>query len=147
MNPNGESDFIPSNLYNQIMKLIPIVSVEAIIVMDKELLFLRRNNQPAKGEWWFAGGRMRIGESFEQTLHREVKEETGLEISSQRFINVYSRVFPQRHDITIAFLCKCKEGKVTLDSEHSEYGFFRNLPAGLNSYLLEIIRDSQWENI
>lgn len=111
MSPNEESDFIPSNLYNQIMKLISIASVEAIVVMDKVLLFLRRKNQPAKGQWWFPGGRIRKGESLEQALHREVREETGLEISAYKFINVYSRVFPERHDITIAYLCKCEKKK------------------------------------
>jgi len=54
---------------------MPIVSVEALIVMDETLLFLRRNNQPAKGEWWFPGGRIRKGESLEEALRREVKEE------------------------------------------------------------------------
>ena len=140
-----ESDIIPSVLYDQITKCMPIVSVEAVIVMDEALLFLRRNNQPAKGEWWFPGGRIRKGESLEQALRREVKEETGLEISSCKLINVYSRVFPERHDITLAYLCKCKESKVTRNNEHSEYGLFRIMPVGLHPYLLETIRDSQWE--
>ena len=96
-----ESDFIPSVLYDQIMKWVPIPSVEAVIVIDKSLLFLRRKNQPAGGQWWFAGGRIHIGESLEETLHREVKEETGLQINAYKFINVYSRVFPDRHDISI----------------------------------------------
>ena len=143
MYPDKKSDYIPSALYDQITKCMPIVSVEAVIIMDEALLFLRRNNQPAKGEWWFPGGRIRKGESFEQALRREVKEETGLEISVYKFINVYSRVFPERHDITVAYLCKCKKGKVKLNIEHSEYGFFKIMPIGLNPYLLETIRDSQ----
>jgi len=86
------------------MKLMHIVSVEAVIVMGNALLFLKRKNQPAKGQWWFPGGRIHKGESFEETLYREVKEETNLEISSCKFINVYSRVFSERHDITIAYM-------------------------------------------
>jgi ADP-ribose pyrophosphatase YjhB (NUDIX family) len=96
-----ESDFIPSVLYDQIMKWVPIPSVEAVIVIEGSLLFLRRKNKPAVGQWWFAGGRIHMGESLEETLHREVKEETGLQISAYKFINVYSRVFPDRHDISI----------------------------------------------
>jgi colanic acid biosynthesis protein WcaH len=145
MHPGKESDYIPSALYDQIIKCMPIVSVEAVIVLDDSLLFLRRNNQPAKGEWWFPGGRIRKGESLEQALHREVKEETGLEISSYKLINVYSRVFPERHDIAVAYLCRCKEGTIMLSNEHSEYKLFRSPPADLHPYLLETIRDSQWE--
>ena len=140
---NPGNDFIPDDIYDQITKFLPIASVEALIVIDNALLFLRRNNQPAKGEWWFPGGRIRKGESLEEALRREVKEETGLEVSSYKFINVYSRVFPERHDIAIAYLCKCKKGKVELNNEHSEYGFFKITPIGLNPYLLETIRDSQ----
>lgn len=136
--------FIPTVLYNQIVRLMPIASVEAVIKMDNALLFLRRKNQPAKGQWWFPGGRIHRGESFEETLHREVKEETNLEVSSCKFINVYSRVFPERHDITIAHLCKCK-GKVTLNNEHSEWKIFKNNPPNLHRYLFETIKDSKWE--
>src|SRR5665647_1144978 len=118
-----ESGFIPSALYDQIMQLLPIASVEAVIVIGGSLLFLKRKNNPAVGQWWFPGGRIHIGDSFEETLLREVKEETGLEIESYRFIKAYSRVFPQRHDITIAYLCKCKERKIKLDSEHSAVSY------------------------
>jgi ADP-ribose pyrophosphatase YjhB (NUDIX family) len=145
MESKNETDFIPSALYDQIMRLMPIPSVEAVIVMNGSLLFLRRKNNPASGQWWFAGGRIHKGESFEETLHREVKEETGLEIKSYRFIKAYSRVFPERHDITIVYLCKCKENKIELDSEHSEYKLFKKVPEGLHPYLLETIKDSQWK--
>ncbi len=140
-----EPGFIPSALYDQIMQLMPIASVEAVIVIDGSLLFLKRKNNPAKGQWWFPGGRIHRGESFEETLHREIREETGLKIESYRFIKAYSRVFPERHDITIAYLCKCKEREINLDSEHSEYKLFNKVPQGLHPYLHETIRDSQWK--
>jgi ADP-ribose pyrophosphatase YjhB (NUDIX family) len=141
----NESGFIHLTIYDQIIKLMPIPSVEAVIVIDGSLLFLRRKNDPAMGQWWFPGGRIHRGESFEETLHREVKEETGLEIESYLFIKAYSRVFPERHDITIVYLCKCKESKIEIDSEHSEYKLFKKVPEGLHPYLLETIRDSQWK--
>jgi ADP-ribose pyrophosphatase YjhB (NUDIX family) len=142
---NKIPDFIPASLYDQIVNLLPIVSVDAVIVFNKSLLLLKRSNNPAKGLWWFAGGRIHKGESLEHTLRREIKEETDLELETCKLINVYSRVFPERHDITIAYLCKCKEGRINLNDEHSEYGFFSEIPAGLHPYLLETIRDSKWE--
>ena len=140
-----EDKEIPSTFYEQITKCMPIPSVDALIVIRKSLLLLRRNNHPARGQWWLAGGRIRKGESPEDALIREVKEETGLEISSYKPINVYSRIFPERHDITIAYFCKCKESKISLNNEHSEYKLFKKVPVGLHPYLLETIKDSQWE--
>jgi ADP-ribose pyrophosphatase YjhB (NUDIX family) len=144
MSPRPENSEIPQELYDQITQLMPIASVEAMIVKNEGLLLLKRNNQPAKEEWWFPGGRIRRGESLEQTLRREIKEETGLELRSYKLINVYSRLFPERHDITIVYLCKCKSGIVKLNGEHSEYCFFKTAPAGLHPYMLEAIRDSQF---
>jgi len=137
--------YIPDSLFGKIVQHMPIASVDALIVVDGALLLLKRNYSPAKGEWWFPGGRIHKGEPLEEALRREVKEETGLEVSSQRLINVYSRVFPERHDITIAYLCECKKGKVVLNDEHCEYAFFKLIPSGLHPYLLETLLDSNWE--
>ena len=142
-NLNKKCGFIPRATYERIVECMPIVSVEALIVSEGMLLFLRRKNEPAKGEWWFPGGRILKGESLKKALYREIIEETGLELISSEFVGVYSRVFPERHDITIAYLCKCKEGIVRLNEEHSKYAFFSENPDGLHPFLVETIKDSR----
>ena len=137
----AETGKISSSLYELIIDVLPIASVEAIISKDNLLLFLRRNNSPAKGQWWFPGGRIRKGETLEEALYREVKEETGLEVIKSRLINVYSRIFDERHDITIAYLCKCKGHKIVLNDEHSEYKYFKALPTSSHPYLAQIMND------
>jgi colanic acid biosynthesis protein WcaH len=137
----AETGKIPSTLYKLITDSIPIPSVEAIIPKDNSLLFLRRKNSPAKGQWWFPGGRIRKGETLGEALYREVKEETGLEITESKFINVYSRIFDERHDIAIAYYCKCKGDQIILNDEHSEYKYFKNLPKSIHPYLIQVIQD------
>ena len=137
--------FIRDPLYNEIVKLMPIPSVEAIMVRDCKLLFLRRKNYPAKGQWWFPGRRIRIGGSIEEALFREVKEEAGLTVTRCRFVNVYLRVFPERHNITIVYLCECDDGEVKLNNEYSEFKFFEEIPKDIHQYLLKAIQDSGWK--
>ena len=132
---------IPSSLYELILDVLPIASVEAVILKDDKLLFLRRKNDPVKGEWWFPGGRIRKGETLAEALIREVKEETGLQVIESKLINVYSRIFETRHDISIVYLCSCKGAKIKLNSEHSEYKYFKKLPTNIHSQLIPVIPD------
>jgi len=132
---------IPLTLYELIADLIPIPSVEAIISKGNSLLFLRRKNSPAKGQWWFPGGGIRKGETLGEALYREVKEETGLEVIKSKLVNVYSRIFDERHDITIAYQCKCKGDKIILNNEHSEYKYFKSLPKSIHPYLIQVVHD------
>ena len=118
-----------------------IPSVEAIIMKGDSLLFLRRKNSPAKGEWWFPGGRIRKGETFKETLLREVKEETGLDVEVIQFIGAYNRIFSDRHDVTMVFLCRCFDETVILNDEHSEFKFSKDIPRDIHPYLLETIQD------
>ena len=143
----AETAKIPSSLYELIVDVLPISSVEAVILKDDKLLFLRRKNNPVKGQWWFPGGRIRKGETLAEALYREVKEETGLEVIKSELVNVYSRIFDERHDITIAYICKCKPDKITLNNEHSEYKYYKKLPKNINPYLIEVITDLEKKNI
>lgn len=132
---------IPKELYEKITASIPIPGVEAMMINDGALLLMKRNNDPAKGMWWFPGGRIRRGETFEEALKREVTEETHINFEITRLIGVYNRIFPGRHDVSIVYLCKATGTKIKLNKEHSEYHFFRKLPR-LHPYLLEVINDS-----
>jgi 8-oxo-dGTP diphosphatase len=62
----------------------------AIIPYDKnKILLIKRNTKPFKGYWALPGGRMDLGETIEQTIVREVKEETGLDVAIMRKIGEY----------------------------------------------------------
>jgi 8-oxo-dGTP diphosphatase len=56
---------------------------------DEKILLIKRNTLPFKGYWALPGGRMDPGENVEQTIVREVKEETGLDVSILKRVGEY----------------------------------------------------------
>jgi colanic acid biosynthesis protein WcaH len=50
-----------------------------VVNSNRELLYLMRENQPAKGLWWVPGGRLLNGETFREAALRILKQETGLQ--------------------------------------------------------------------
>jgi 8-oxo-dGTP diphosphatase len=56
---------------------------------DNKILLIKRNTIPFKGYWALPGGRMDPGERVEQTIVREVKEETGLDVTIVRKVGEY----------------------------------------------------------
>jgi ADP-ribose pyrophosphatase YjhB (NUDIX family) len=70
---------IPSELYRRILAVMPIVCVDLVVVDTAgRLLLLRRRDEPAKGRWWFPGGRVHLGETRVESAARKLKEECGL---------------------------------------------------------------------
>jgi ADP-ribose pyrophosphatase YjhB (NUDIX family) len=58
---------------------MPIVCVDLMVVdIAGRLLLLRRRDEPAKGHWWFPGGRLHLGETRAQSAARKLGEECGL---------------------------------------------------------------------
>jgi len=58
------------------------------------LLLIKRGHEPEAGRWSLPGGRIEPGESDEQALVREVREETGLEVAPGRLVGVAERPWP-----------------------------------------------------
>jgi len=56
---------------------------------DNKILLIKRNTIPFKGYWALPGGRMDPSETIEQTIVREVKEETGLDVTIVRKVGEY----------------------------------------------------------
>jgi 8-oxo-dGTP diphosphatase len=87
----------------------PLVTVDAVILYDKDsIILIRRKNPPFEGELALPGGFVNIGETVENACIREAYEETNIHIKIIKLIGVFSNPTrdPRRHTISIAFLCK-----------------------------------------
>ncbi|MHA1270736.1 MAG: NUDIX domain-containing protein [Candidatus Helarchaeota archaeon] len=84
-------------------------TVDAIL-FDKskeKIVLVKRKFPPCKGQYAFPGGYIELGESPEEALIREVKEETGLNISICKKVGVYDKPGrdPRGLLITTAYIC------------------------------------------
>ena len=70
----------------------PIVPCVGAVVHDAagRLLLIQRGHDPHRGRWSLPGGRIEPGESPEQAVVREVREETGLDVRAERHVGQVS---------------------------------------------------------
>jgi ADP-ribose pyrophosphatase YjhB (NUDIX family) len=64
----------------------PVVGVGAVIWRGEQVLLIRRGRPPRLGQWSLPGGAQHLGETLEEAIRREVREETGLGLTSLRFL-------------------------------------------------------------
>jgi len=132
-------DWIEEKLYLKIREVMPIPTVDAIATHKGKFLLMLRNKAPVKGFWWVPGGRIRRGESLEEAVLRELREETGLEGRIIRRVGVINQIFPEIHTISVFFHIEVEDEKVQLNEEHSAYKWFSKLPKDAHPYLKTMI--------
>lgn len=71
------------------MKFAGRTATAIISFPPDKILFIKRSTPPFVGYWALPGGRVDPGETVEQTIVREVKEETGLDITIIRKVGEY----------------------------------------------------------
>ncbi len=130
------------------MKYSGRTATAIIPYFQDEILLIKRNTIPFKSFWALPGGRAEPGETVEQTIVREVKEETGLDVVVVRKIGEYHELGTQdnvNYDYYPAcFLVKVVGGEIERQrSEIREVKLFRmgEIPRNLAFVHNDMIRD------
>lgn len=89
----------------------------AIIQHQNTVLATKRGYGSYKGKWEFPGGKIEPGETPEQALIREIREELSVEITVREKIAMVEYDYPEFHLRMYCFLCELKEGRPVL-KEH-----------------------------
>ena len=102
------------------------LTVDAVIVKEGKVLLTKRAIPPFEGKWVLPGGRVDMNETLEETVHREVEEETGMKIEIIKVSGAYSAIDrdPRRRSVTIAFLCEALTEPKESTREASEIKWF-----------------------
>ena len=88
----------------------------AVGIVDRNgrVLISKRKPDAHSGDLWeFPGGKVREGESPEQAVVRELREELGIGVRVERFYARVEHEYPDRRIELLAYLCVLEEGKPT----------------------------------
>jgi ADP-ribose pyrophosphatase YjhB (NUDIX family) len=105
----------------------PIATVGALIVNGRGDLLMMRTHKWSHC-WGIPGGKIKRGETCEEALRREVREETALEITDIRWVMVQDSIEPPEFERSAHFLllnyivnCADAQPRVVLNDEAEEF--------------------------
>jgi 8-oxo-dGTP diphosphatase len=105
----------------------PAITVDAVIMKGQSILLVQRKHEPFQGFWALPGGFVEYGETTEQAVVREVREETGLTTIVHGLLGVYSDPDrdPRGHTITVAYLMTTVGGTLVAGDDAAEVRYFK----------------------
>ena len=136
---------IPDPLYHQILTHIPIACVDIVIVSLGAVLLVKRNDPPAKGEWWLPGGRVLKGEMMRDTARRKALEEVGLEVHVGPIVHTAETIFEDGpggiavHSVNSCFVCYSTGSGLSvgtkINSHHTGYRWIIHTRGDFHPYV------------
>jgi 8-oxo-dGTP diphosphatase len=104
----------------------PRVGVGAVILDGDRVLLVRRGGQPSAGKWSLPGGLVELGETTEEAIRRELREECSLEVTLGGVAGVVDRVVRddegrvRYHYVLVDFLAFPASSDVVAGSDAAE---------------------------
>ena len=104
----------------------PYLAVSAAIVRDDRVLIVRRARTPAHGLYTLPGGGVELGETLEEAVIREVREETALDVAPVELVGFRQAIARdaagriERHFVILPFAACLIGGEISLNEELAE---------------------------
>jgi 8-oxo-dGTP diphosphatase len=104
----------------------PYLAVSAAIFRDGKVLIVRRARPPAHGLYTLPGGGVELGETLEEAVIREVREETALEVAPVALAGYRQAIARddagriERHFVILPFAARWIAGEISLNEELAE---------------------------
>lgn len=101
-----------------------------IVICDNSVLLVERGREPQKGLWSLPGGVVETGETLEEAVRREVREETGLLVEPVAVVEIFERILRDRegrveyHYVLIDYVCTVAGGQLAPADDASRVGWF-----------------------
>jgi len=92
-----------------------LVSVAALVTNNEGKILLV--NSPWRG-WEYPGGLIEPGETFQEALHREIREEAGVEVEITGFVGICKNL--EQNIVNIDFTARYLSGELTPSEESTE---------------------------
>lgn len=98
-----------------------------LLVKDGKILLVKHTYQE---QWYLPGGGLKKGETFEEAIKREIKEEIGGQVSNLKLLGVYNNFYENKNDHVVIFVSNNFTITGKTDREIEEYRYFdlNNLP-------------------
>ncbi len=88
----------------------PVIVAAGVLVREGRVLLAKRpEGKHLAGLWEFPGGKVEPGESPEDALVREVREELGVELTRFRPFRFAHHVYPETTVLLLTYLCSIDE--------------------------------------
>ena len=98
------------------MKTIEVVA--AIIKKEDKIFITKRSYGEFKDMWEFPGGKIEAGETREEALVREIKEELELDINKLEYLTTVEYDYPNFHLTMDCFICEICGGELMLNAHN-----------------------------
>ena len=142
---------IPEDDWATIVTNVPIVSVDLVVLVDNGVLLGKRQKEPARGEWFVPGGRVKKQERLREAIHRVARDELGVGVEIIEELGAYEHFYDTaevlgadgKHYLANGFVVRVHKDEFTLDDQHGEVRVFDpiNLPE-LHPYVSAYLEDA-----
>jgi len=140
---------IPPSEYKTIVKHVPVVSVDLLVHHGGGIILGKRENEPAKGEWFVPGGSVLKGETRRQAVYRVAREELGVDVTIEHNLGVYDHFYEEaasdginsKQYLATAYIVTPISEEFEPDDQHTELRTFDAPFPDLHDYVQRYVNE------